>query len=441
MARWIRGIRCASYKGTAPAEIDLLGGGTRVAEAGGLELEPRLMIPCKIGYNTWIILLEPLGRHHAWTGSAKARHHLEGGQWKSIRIWRDPWIPRELSLRVTTRQGRCRLKWVSELLDLDGREWDFDKLIHIFNPEDVEEISKIKIPAPSSEAFIAQHMEKTGIFTVRSAYNLALRIKRGQDLQSSSSAPDGERRLWSGVWSGQVPPKVNVFIWKLARDSLPTRRAKFILRLEHSDICPLCDREPETSYHATVTCPWARNLRLAMREHWRLPEEQFQYTGPDWLLLLLDRCSAAERDLTKLLLWKTWSVDNNITHQSGPMSIPEAVHALCAMQATLADILSGDAPVAGKGKLPCSSSDNRKQTSAGSKELGRTAWEPPPAGWTKVNVDGSFVSQSGEAGIGIIARDCKRQVIFMAWCVQFRCHDALEAEAQACLKLVWRGSV
>jgi hypothetical protein len=104
------------------------------------------------------------------------------------------------------------------------------------------------------------------------------------------------------------------------------------------------------------------------------------------------------------------------------------------MQATLADILSGDAPDAGKGKLPCSSSDNRKQTSAGSKEVGRTAWEPPPAGWTKVNVDGSFVSQSGEAGISIIARDCKRQVIFMAWSVQFRCHDTLEADAQACLE-------
>jgi hypothetical protein len=166
------------------------------------------------------------------------------------------------------------LKWVSELLDIDGREWDFDKLIHIFNPADVEEISKIKIPARWSEDFIAWHMEKTGIFTVRSAYNLALRIKRGQDVQSSSSAPHGERRLWSGVWSGQVPPKVNVFIWKLARDTLTTRRAKFILRLEHSDICPLCDREPETS----DICPWARNLRLALREHWRLPEEQFQYT-------------------------------------------------------------------------------------------------------------------------------------------------------------------
>lgn len=38
-----------------------------------------------------------------------------------IRIWRDHWIPREFSLSVTTRQDRCRLKWVSDLLDQEGR--------------------------------------------------------------------------------------------------------------------------------------------------------------------------------------------------------------------------------------------------------------------------------------------------------------------------------
>ena len=56
-------------------------------------------------------------------------------------------------------------------------------------------------------------------------------------------------------------------------------------------------------------------------EHWPLlDEEQFRYTGPDWLLLLLDGCLEETRGLVKLLLWKTWSVHNNITHQAGPTS-------------------------------------------------------------------------------------------------------------------------
>jgi len=44
-----------------PAEIDLPGGSVRAAEAGGLGFEPRLVIPCKIGYNAWIYYLCPLG--------------------------------------------------------------------------------------------------------------------------------------------------------------------------------------------------------------------------------------------------------------------------------------------------------------------------------------------------------------------------------------------
>ena len=87
-----------------------------------------------------------------------------------------------------------------------------------------------------------------------------------------------------------------------------------------------------------------------------------------------------------------------------------------------------------KGKRTCSLSDNRRQSSAGSKDLGKTAWKPSPAGWIKVNVDGSFVPQTGEAGIGVVARDCEKQVIFTAWRVLFRCQDAVEAEAQACLE-------
>ena len=85
---------------------------------------------------------------------------------------------------------------------MEGRDWDFDRLIQIFNPADVEEIAKIKIPARRMEDFIAWHMEKSGLFSVRSAYNLALRIKRGQGTSSSSSAPDGARKVWSRVWSG-----------------------------------------------------------------------------------------------------------------------------------------------------------------------------------------------------------------------------------------------
>lgn len=117
----------------------------------------------------------------------------------------------------------------------------------------------------------------------------------------------------SGV--AQSPPKVNVFAWKLARDALPTRSAKYARKMERDACCRLCDREIETSFHAIVTCPQAQGLRHAMRQHWNLPdEEQFRYSGPDWFLLLLDNCSPMQRDFVKLLLWRAWLTHNNIVH-------------------------------------------------------------------------------------------------------------------------------
>ena len=61
-------------------------------------------------------------------------------------------------------------------------------------------------------------------------------------------------------------------------------------------------------------------------------------------------------------------------------------------------------------------------------------WELPSPGWVKLNVDGSFVEASGEAGVGMILRDADGQVIFLSCQVLFHYSDALEAELVACLE-------
>jgi len=53
-------------------------------------------------------------------------------------------------------------------------------------------------------------------------------------------------------------------------------------------------------------------------------------------------------------------------------------------------------------------------------------------GWTKLNVDGSYKEQSGDAGVGAVARDSNGTVIFTAWKFVGKCNSAPEAEALAC---------
>jgi hypothetical protein len=312
-------------------------------------------------------------------------------------------------------------------LDTHGTDWDRDKLIRLFNQAYVEAIGKIKIPSRHTEDFIAWPLEKSGLFSVRSAYDLGLKFRDLNVGAASSSVPDGERKLWNNVWKGGVPPKVNVFIWKLARNALPTRRRKFTRNMEHGDICLLCGLAPETSYHATVECPQAFNLRQAMRVHWPLPEEGwFQFTGPDWLLLLLDRCTPEQKEVTKLVLWRAWTVHNKITHDPGPPVLSDSIFFLLDLRDSCFQVKLKEAAGPQKGKQPCSLSDNR----AGATH--QQTWEPPPAKWIKINVDGSFVASTGAAGVGVIARDHKGSVIFTAWRTLNHCPSPFVAEATTC---------
>jgi hypothetical protein len=164
-----------------------------------------------------------------------------------------------------------------------------------------------------------------------------------------------------------------------------------------------------------------------MRVHWPLPEEVwFQFTGPDWLLLLLDRCTPEQKEITKLVLWRAWTIHNNITHDSGPSLLSDSVFFLLNLRDSCFQVKLKEASVSQKGKEPCSPSDNR----TGAADL-RT-WEPPPAGWIKINVDGSFVESTGAAGVGVIARDHKGSVIFTAWRTLNCCPNPFVAEATAC---------
>ena len=84
------------------------------------------------------------------------------GDGRQIRIWRDPWIPRGFSHRVTTLRGRNRFHWVADLMNSDGSNWDYNRIASIFNAADREAISKIRLGQRRTEDFIAWQPDKTG---------------------------------------------------------------------------------------------------------------------------------------------------------------------------------------------------------------------------------------------------------------------------------------
>ena len=232
-----------------------------------------------------------------------------------IRTWRDPWIPRPYSYRPITPKRNCRFNRVSDFLDMNGA-WRMDRLRDHFWAMDIEHILKIRTSPRLRTDFVAWAPEKSGLFTVRSAYKVAtcdhdVALAGG----SSSSEPCGRRTLWNCIWNSSVPQRMKISAWKVATGALPTQKCKRFRHLSTRSTCPLCGIEEEGSYHALVACPHARNIWISMRTRWPLPgDEMLIDNGKEWLLHLLSRCSENTRDMIIMLCWRIWQLRSDQTH-------------------------------------------------------------------------------------------------------------------------------
>jgi hypothetical protein len=227
------------------------------------------------------------------------------GASNKIQIWRDSWIPRPPSFKINLKKGRSRIRWVSQLMQPGHREWDLQVLNSCLYPRDVDEVCKIRLSERIEEDMIAWHYEKPGIFTVRSAYQLGLKMEQEEQMQMGSSAMvGGHRPLYKRIWFAPVPPKIRIFAWRLSRESLATQVNREQQTLVERATCTICGTGDEDGHHVVVLCMKAMALRQEMREHWQLPDEaQFRFNGPDRLLLLLDSGTKEEGARILFLFW------------------------------------------------------------------------------------------------------------------------------------------
>jgi hypothetical protein len=94
----------------------------------------------------------------------------------------------------------------------------------------------IRLASKLGEDYMAWFHEKTGVFSVRSAYRLAGRIKKEENggWQSTSLNQD-QRPIWKNFWNIPIPHKILVFGWKVINNGLATQNNKCRRNIEVSD--------------------------------------------------------------------------------------------------------------------------------------------------------------------------------------------------------------
>lgn len=163
----------------------------------------------------------------------------------------------------------------------EQKEWNIQLIRQIFHSFDADDICKIPIPRTEAKDCIARHPENNGIFSVRCAYRLAESIKRKSHLAASSSTNNSvDRSIWDLIWKANGPPKVQIFGWRVATNSLATKKNKHRRTITIDATCDICGNGVEDEYHAVIACTKNKALRQKMRKEWDLPpEEKFWNTG------------------------------------------------------------------------------------------------------------------------------------------------------------------
>ena len=96
---------------------------------------------------------------------------------------------------------------MSDLLLNNPRRWNESLIKQIFFQHEAEEVLNIRIPEIEGMDILAWHFEKNDIFSVRSAYKLAVELNCN-DCSTSSSA---DRKNFEAIWATPVPQKIKKF--------------------------------------------------------------------------------------------------------------------------------------------------------------------------------------------------------------------------------------
>lgn len=179
------------------------------------------------------------------------------GNGQSISAVNGAWITRPFTYKLF--KFNCSLPpdcKVAYLIDWKSYSRKTEMLRANVDPLDVDMILRIPLVSATQRDILVWHFSKSGYFSIRSAYHLALN-KRMEEIRGSSSSGSSSHVMWKKVWHLKVPHKKRHFLWHALNDYLPTRWKLWNRGIGETGECPRCGFKAEKGVHALLYCPAA----------------------------------------------------------------------------------------------------------------------------------------------------------------------------------------
>jgi len=109
---------------------------------------------------------------------------------------------------------------VNELISPVDGFWDVNLVRALFWPVDAERILQIPLHH-GREDTVAWHFNRSGLFSVRSAYHVQWEHKYDSRPGFDQAGGSNYMKVWDTLWKLKLPSKVKIFGWRALRGFIP----------------------------------------------------------------------------------------------------------------------------------------------------------------------------------------------------------------------------
>ncbi|PKA58228.1 Putative ribonuclease H protein [Apostasia shenzhenica] len=305
----------------------------------------------------------------------------------SVSIWKDPWISTIPLCKWPTYINSNPGDLVSTVADLlNENTWNLTRLQQLFGVDLINRILSIRrLAYVHSDTLVWAKTESSSIPTAA--------LYKAEFHQPNSL----ESGAW--CWRAKVIPRVQIFVWRMAHNAVPTFQWLFNRKISNSNLCPWGCRQVEDLNHISIYCNFLQETRLHISKHFPLIPQDYTWENK---LTSLANLTSLHRDDIKLrleltLLYLCWRARCAKVHgklYSNPPTLAISIINYTTSQPVNLRpsrfLWSQPSPL----RLTYTFEDS---------------WLPPKSGWLKVNLDGS-IKGHGVAGVGYLIRDSYGQV-------------------------------
>ncbi|KAG8492715.1 hypothetical protein CXB51_010474 [Gossypium anomalum] len=189
------------------------------------------------------------------------------GNGDSINIRDDNWGFEELNeSTIISSNSNHELKSVRDLLLVNDRKWDMDKVYMVYGKDWGDRIYNLPIGNEGQRDRMVWFHNPYGYFRSKSAYSWLL-------LKEIGFGP--HRIYWKSIWKIDTLPKIWVFAWRVGHEILPTNVKISSIRIGFNKKCSRCEATNETLLHALRDCPTSREVLLIKGWDMRVMTEHY----------------------------------------------------------------------------------------------------------------------------------------------------------------------